>query len=515
MEETNVETLKDKKISPSPFLPFSLSLFALVYILLRFWHLTDSCLWFDEIFGIHAAELSWAEMFNFVARDLIHPPLFYFFLKIWLLIGGDGLFWVRGFPVLFSILALVPFYFLCRQLKLNYLIMTTALAFLACNGALIKYSQEVRMYSLVLFFALFSMWFFTRFLHLGKNIRLLTIVNVLLIYTHYFGWFVVLAEVISILVLQRIKIRQILIMFGITLLSFAPWIFAIFRASQINSDVSQNIGWIPKPNLQQIIIFFFDLVEPFYFQSSSAEPHSNFYIVIPILLIIAGAKIYYLTNFNTVNEPPRQDFWMLYFFIAIPIFLALLLSWILPFSIWETRHLIIVFVPIAIFAAALIQSLKPEIVKYATLAALALLFITAFVIESKRPNQEFIRCAWENPANRVEPNKTEKIYVFEDLVDYQFRFAERKNPSIKIIKIENLEGITEDRAYFLSRGFEDVKKINFDEIAGDNFYIAFRAKDFNLTEQPLKFLIEKGYKIGTPQIVEALGIKAFLVEVKK
>ena len=42
----------------------------LVYILLRFWNLTESCLWFDEIFSVHAAELRWENLFGFVAQDL-------------------------------------------------------------------------------------------------------------------------------------------------------------------------------------------------------------------------------------------------------------------------------------------------------------------------------------------------------------------------------------------------------------------------------------------------------------
>src|SRR5687768_13334817 len=125
------------------------------------------------------------------------------------------------------------------------------------------------MYALLMFFSLFSVWLFTRFLHLGKNIWVLSLVNVLLVYTHYFGWFVVLAEVTAILVLQRIKIRQILIMLGICLVSFAPWIFAIFRASQVNSDLAQNIGWMNKPGLNTLFGFVFDLVEPFYFQTST------------------------------------------------------------------------------------------------------------------------------------------------------------------------------------------------------------------------------------------------------
>ncbi|MBA2494285.1 MAG: glycosyltransferase family 39 protein, partial [Acidobacteria bacterium] len=188
----------------------------LVYISLRFWHLTDSCLWFDEIFSVHAAEHDWFSLFSFVALDLIHPPLFYVFLKLWISIGGESLFWLRFSSVLFSIIALIPFYLLCRQLKLKYPAVALALIIFAVNGYLVKYAQEVRMYSLLLCLSLFSIWLFARFLNVGKGIWFLTVVNILLVYTQYFGWFVVVAEVCAGLFLQRIKIRRILTMFGLT-----------------------------------------------------------------------------------------------------------------------------------------------------------------------------------------------------------------------------------------------------------------------------------------------------------
>ncbi|MCY7345329.1 MAG: hypothetical protein LH614_03840, partial [Pyrinomonadaceae bacterium] len=89
----------------------------LIYAALRFWNLTASCLWFDEIFSVHAATHDWQNLFWFVAQDLIHPPFFYFLLKIWIAVGGESLFWLRLFPVTFSIVAVVPFLLLCRQLK--------------------------------------------------------------------------------------------------------------------------------------------------------------------------------------------------------------------------------------------------------------------------------------------------------------------------------------------------------------------------------------------------------------
>ncbi|MEO6590141.1 MAG: hypothetical protein ABIP06_12645 [Pyrinomonadaceae bacterium] len=492
-----------------------LSSLAVIYALLRFWHLTDSCLWFDELFGVHAASFEWREMLWFAAQDLIHPPLFYILLKLWIALGGETLFWLRLFPVVFSTLALFAFYQFCKQLKLSYPAIAIAFVFFACNGALIKYAQEVRMYSLVMFLATLSMWLFTRFLHLGKNIRLLTICNILLVYTHYFGSFVVVSEIAIILILQRIKIRQILIMFGICLLSFAPWIFAIFRAAQINSDLSQNIGWIQKPNLYIIVQFILDLVEPFYFQASNADFASNYLICIPILLIIGAAKILYLVNYKERSETEKVNFWMLTIFILTPVLLSIILSWTFPVSIFGTRHLIIVFAPVAIFTGLFFDKIKPFILKTVLLSILFFLFALAFVFELKRPKQTFIWCAWENLATGIPNNQPTKIFVFEDLVAYHFWFAERNNPNVEIIKIDNLEGVLEDKSYFLPRGFSGVKKLNFEEISEPKFYIAFRDKNFDLQKLPLKNLIEKGYKIGEPNIFEAQVSKAFLVEITK
>src|ERR1044071_3160782 len=121
-------------------------LVAATYVAVRFWDLNATCLWFDEIFSVHAAEHSWNSILDFVVLDLIHPPLFYLILKMWIAVGGEGLFWLRSLPVLFSIVAIIPVLLLCRELRLGF--WTTLLTFFlsAVNGSLIKYAQEVRMY---------------------------------------------------------------------------------------------------------------------------------------------------------------------------------------------------------------------------------------------------------------------------------------------------------------------------------------------------------------------------------
>jgi uncharacterized membrane protein len=493
----------------------ALAVVCLIYILLRLWRLTDSCLWFDEIFSVHAAGLPFADLFWFVAQDLIHPPLFYLVLKCWIFAGGESLFWLRLFPFFFSFVALVPFILLGRELKLNHSAITLSLLFLAVNGALIKYAQEVRMYSIFLCLSLFSLWLFVRYFNLGKNIWILTLVNILLIYTHYFGWLLIFSEILAIVFFQRIKIRQPLIMLGILLLSFSPWIFTVWKATQTGANFAQNIGWIPRPNVETISAFGFDLIEPFYFQQSSVDPTSIFPVTVPILIIWLTALGFYLSEWKKLDENEKQNFRLLLIFIACPVLMALAASWLLPYSIWGTRHLLIVFAPTAILAAIVLTKINISVLKISLLTLLICCFFAAFLIQVGRPQPVYIWCAWENLAQSLDRTQKTKIYVFEDLVAYSFWFALRDSlANVEIIKVNSKE-IPEDKAYFLPRGFDGVKATEENSIEGERFYVAFRDEELKENHPPLKSLIEKGYRVGSPKVFQATGIKGFLVEIYK
>lgn len=496
-------------------------LISVVYISLRFWNLTASCLWFDEIFSIHAATLPWQNLFWFVAQDLIHPPLFYILLKIWIFVGGESLFWLRFFPVLFSILSIIPFILLCRQFKLPASTIPIALTFFAVNGSLIKYSQEVRMYSLLLCLALFSMWLFARFLNTGKGFSFLIIVNILLVYSHYFGWLIVASEITAVVVLARERLKPISLMFGLTAISFTPWVFAIWQATKINANVGQNIGWMTKPGLLSIFHFAFDLFEPIYFEQSNTDEPTIFLITLPILVIGTIALGFYLADWKSGAKDERKNFLLLLIFLLAPISLAFIASWILPYSVWGTRHLIIAFAPFVILLAIAFSKLKFQKLKYAALLIIFLLFGAAFLLQATRSEPKYIWCAWENLARYLydftlhgEDADNIYLYTYEDLIAYHFWFALRDSDrGFQIFKVSGV--MSEDKAYFLPRGFGSVRTVNEDEIKNERFFIAFRDKDWNESASPLQNLISKGYKIGKPQAIEAQGLKAFLVEVRR
>ena len=489
-----------------------------LYISLRFWHLADSCLWFDEIFSVHAAEHPWSELFTFVAKDLIHPPLFYVVLKLWIATGGESLLWLRSLPVFFSIAALAPFFLFCRQLKLRTLAVSLALLFLAVNGSLIKYAQEVRMYSLLMCMSLFSLWLFARFLNVGKGIRFLTLVNILLVNTHYFGWFIVFAEILAVLYLQRIKIGQTLKMLGLTVAGSAPWLIAIVKMARVNSDVSQNLGWAARPDPTVLFRFTMNLIEPFYYQASNRDATSIWLVTVPLLLIILAAAGFSLVGLRKQNEKGRNVVGFLVIMIFAPILLGFISSWILPFSIWGARHLVIIFAPAAILFAKFLGAYEFRKLNTIAIALIVCPFGLGLIGNVQRGRQAFVWCAWEELAATVPIGTAAepvRILVFDDLIAYHFWFALRNEKNVQIAKINDIPEMSEDKAYFLPRGFNEVSNVDAAAISGDKFYIAFYAADFDYTKSPLRFFIEKGYRIGDPQIVSAQGMEAFLVEVKR
>jgi uncharacterized membrane protein len=494
----------------------------LIYIFLRYWNLTASCLWFDEIFSIHAAEHSWDSILGFVAQDLIHPPLFYVLLKVWISIGGEGLLWVRVFPVAFAVLALVPFFLLCRELKLRFGAIALALLVFAVNGSLIKYSQEVRMYAPLLCLSLFSIWLFVRFLNSGKWILLLALVNIAMVYTHYFGWLVIICELTAIALLKRERLLKTGLMTAGVFAAFVPWIVLILKTAPAGEKFAQNIGWMQRPDSIMLFQFILNLFEPLYYKASSAELASNYLISLPLFVLIIFAGVYYYRK-SAASEPgDKQNIYLLVVFIALPVLIAFIASWILPYSVWGTRHLIVVFVPFILLIAGIVGKRETATIKIWAAAAFAAFSIVAFVVQLTVGTQAYIWCGWEVLAKDVETAQPgtgsagpTRVYVLEDLTAYHFWFALRKDEGkFEVGKLQGLE-VKEDTAFFLPRGFEGVRKVNINDLEGDKFWIAFRAGKWDLLRPPLYDLTSRGYKLGEPRVFEAGKDKAFLVAVEK
>jgi hypothetical protein len=503
-----------------------ITLVIILFAAARLFRLDSNCLWFDEIFSVHAAEHSWARLMHFVAADLVHPPLFYLLLKLWIGIGGESLLWLRLFPAITSLIAMVPIVLLARELKLSRSETTLALLLLAVNGYSIKYAQEVRMYSLFFFLSACSLWLFVSLAQgkagFSRRLVALTVVNLLMIYTHYYGWLVVAAQLVMIVRLERRRVRQFIVSSTVLVLCYLPWLMQIARAFEANR-VGQNIGWIPRPGIRAFVEWVTLLNQPFTVQISNAETGPNYFIVVMVMLVFIFPLALFLGSI--IKRRSTAD-WQALVFLAVfafaPAVSAAALSWLLPRSIWGTRHLIIAVVPYLMLAAIAIARLRLYWVRIAVSLLLSCWVLMAGAYALIRPAPSFIWCAWTPLAHQLmevtpPPSQAVAVYAFEDLVAYHLWFALRDSKSVKyrVGVIKSAPGIADDPAYFLPRDFNEVPARGAGAPIEDELWIAFRGARLDLHAQPLQQFVGGGYELGTVFTQHADGQDAFLVELHK
>ena len=522
------------------------ALLVALYVAVRLWRLTATCLWFDEIFSVTAARHTWGELWRFVAADLIHPPLFYALLKVWAMLGGETLLWLRLLPALISVLALVPFFRLARELRLTASATNIALLLLAANGYLIKYAQEVRMYSLLLMLALVSLWLFAKLYnstHAARTILLaLTLANLLLVYTHYYGWLVVACEGLFLIVKDRRKLPSFALACLAIALLFAPWVAACASASGEGGGLAQNIGWIERPGGADAAQMFALLNEPFHFRQSSDQPlYARTGLLLGVLLV--GLPIVALIFARATRRGEGKDasaasettrggsIALLVFFTVAPVVLAFVASYALPVSVWGTRHMIFIAAPYAMLAGVALAALRPFLLKAALLVLLCCWFLRAGALTLVRSERTYIWCAWEGLAasaardesasakgDAVAHDAPTGVYAFEDLVAYHLWFAldgkggKGGGQAFKVVVLKGVPGVAEDPAYFLPRRFDGVGVASgTDSIGGERFWAAFRAARWDESRSPLKLLLERGYRAEKIYETSAQGQRAFLV----
>ena len=228
----------------------------LIAIALRLFDLAAREVWLDEAFSWNQATLGFTEMLASVARD-VHPPLYQLILWGNTRFFGESAFALRLPSVVFSVLAVALTYRLTATLSSKPAALL-AMAFAALSTFQLWYAQEARMYSLLAMLTLGSMLMLVRVLQRprGKNLAGYALLSLLLLYTHVYGAFVLLAQNAFYLLLwgwrQTPEHMRWPRWFGLQLLialGFLPWLVILLQ--QISAV--QNSFWIPKPDTLTVL----------------------------------------------------------------------------------------------------------------------------------------------------------------------------------------------------------------------------------------------------------------------
>ena len=228
-------------------------LFGILYIVLCSVNLQQS-IWFDESYGAYLTRFSFNEIWGLTAAD-VHPPLYYFALKIWSTIFGSTDFGMRFMSVFFGAVAIVfAWQWLKRKFGTKAALLATLL--MTISPMFIRYGQEMRMYTLAAAI-IFSATYILQLAIDTKQRKYWIIYGVLIslgMWTHYFTALMWLAHLAYLIYIYHKKIFQknIILSYAVAVGLYLPWLPSFI----FQSAVVQSGFWIGDPTLTTVTDYF-------------------------------------------------------------------------------------------------------------------------------------------------------------------------------------------------------------------------------------------------------------------
>ncbi len=314
---------------------FILILCLLMGFVLRFYTFDHKSLWIDEIHTFNDSKDGLKEQIRFYEENptYLHPPFFFILTHLFypfLEPERD----LRIIPLIFGTLSIPMFYLLSRSFSPNIALpCALSLTFMVYH---IYFSQDGRMYSLIMLIVMMVLYFFIKHLKTSKKgyLFFIAICYAILFHTSYSSiLFIALTQMLwSYRINETQKkstISSFLILNGITLLLCLPWILFLilnYKGQPIMDPLTiQNIGsfsnimygilndWVPHTPLtiaSLILLIFF----PFF-----SKNKGNSLILLALFILPVGGLFLYCKLLNVTQFITSR-----YFINFLPLFFIIL-----------------------------------------------------------------------------------------------------------------------------------------------------------------------------------------------
>jgi mannosyltransferase len=310
-----------------------------------------SSIWFDEAFSSYLSKFSFFDIAKYTAAD-VHPPLYYWTLKIWEMIFGYSDVAIRSMSVFFAAIAAI-FAFLTIRRLFGRKAAVLGLLFMVISPMIIRYSQEARMYMMVTAITMAATYTLTYAIN-SRRRRPWIIYAILVaagMWTHYFTalvWLAHWAWRFTIVRQTGLRGKELAKKFfsktWIWTHVFAVGLFAAwlpFMAKQLGG-IQGGGFWIGPVGVNTPTNFLTNL---FYYQE-----HDNVqgWLAIILLIVTVGLIVLIVRTYRTLSKVSRQNYLLLILMALVPGGLLMIASLPPATSSYVERYLMTSFISTAL-----------------------------------------------------------------------------------------------------------------------------------------------------------------------
>jgi uncharacterized membrane protein len=485
----------------------------------------------DEPFSVYSAQFSVSRIISELSQGN-NPPLYELFLHYWIKFFGISEFAVRLPSVIFSSITVYFIYKICQKFFSTKAAILAAVLFTFSNYEM-YFAHEARVYSLFMLLTVISMFLYLSLLKANQSrgyAVALVIVNILLLYSHFFSWFVIFVQIVLAAVVNW-KSRERLIRFakyyGVILIFYIPYFGVLWERffdssggtwvapvedlrplhtfwgiltndTHIGYLITLFIGWLVlqkyisesfKNNVVKLVLValstFFLLMSssiriPFFqFENDFSSP----FITAAFLLFFTALFIYCVFNQrHTMNGK------VLLMWLVFPILLMYIASFSIPMFV--DRYLIYVTPAFYIVMAIAVSKLSP---KYFMSISLLLAATMIFSFKMTSNNERDVKRVVET-VKKMKSNTNSGVFICPDYFGTGFSyyynrgyFADSKSNIPQKDLIDNLEN---DSIFLVSSSREvdsickgyDFRNIIYVDAAADFSYPENKIKGYLTNE---------------------------------
>jgi uncharacterized membrane protein len=349
----------------SEILAVSVLIFVL-NVVLKFLYISSNDIALDEPFTLFYSQMDLGSIFKMLQTEN-NPALHFLFMHFWIKLFGVGAMAVRMPSLIFSALTAVVIYITGRKF-FSGSVGLTASAIFTFAGMHIYFSHEARVYSLFVLLASLSFLYFLKLTSNPDKKSLyftLFLFNLLLIYSHYFGFFVVFTEFVCLFFIRNLKkaYKGFFLVFAALAISYLPNIIIFFNRFFVS--VSKGT-WVKAPQITE----YYGNLNRFL---NIKYVTMTFLVIMLVTLIFLLKKKLFIPKLKEFIKNENYILTLLWFFV--PYTLMFLISFKVPMFL--DRYLLFCSIP---FYFLLAQIIFHFVLKEKAQITAAVLFVMCVIL---------------------------------------------------------------------------------------------------------------------------------------